>query len=900
MKQTFQGWDVVAQGLVAAARDQARLAEGGTSASWLNEGQQASLHGIAKRIAHNGTIIADEVGMGKTRIATTVARSVIEAGGRVAILVPPGLGFQWHAELAEANVNTPPPLLRSLPQYLAAWESDDPSQHQPWFDQKVVLISHSFANWRLGRNGDTWRWALLPQLYAHWRKQCEGRFPRQYHDNEKLPKESPCRAAIDIVQAISAAPDGLAGQLIRELADSTPWPGALDPQAYRRDEELRPWLERAVGLGLGIFDLVIVDEAHKSRKTDSVLSSLLDRVVLRSQSARRLAMTATPVELNAAQWKEVLARIDVDAQAVEGTIDNYAKAVGRVRQTPTNEDARRAYKNAADNFHEALSPYLLRRDKREDNHVQAFAIHAKAPVHAYRREAEIAIDTASLDPSWKQAVCAAEALSVVANQSDSQSAKRLRLTFGNGHGIAALIRQVNHDVEYDYKKSPSVSAEQDQGDADRDADADAASVVATVTLDKREQRADWWMRVLTDAFQGTEDPLFGHPAIIAAVHAIEQITSEGEKVLVFGRFTKPLQALVDLLNARAMLRCIDQRTPWPQAKVPDDGWEAIAAAHQQLQRPGSLQPEQLERALAEQYKSLEQQRERYRDRLLTHVHAGLAGHADNARAKRLFDAFRKSVDNAQQAEDERSPLAVVAKAMQELLGPDTDAFDPKAFASAFIELVDASADRDEGDTDGNGTLDEEEATELWDVLEKRLDEEYNRPQGGFARLMFGGTKPDTRRLLQLAFNRENSFPKVLVAQSTVGREGLNLHKACRTVVLLHPEWNPGVVEQQIGRVDRVGSLWETHLDEAIRGGISPGDLPRIEIRPIVFKGTYDEKNWQVLRERWDDLRAQLHGVVISPLIAAKYEIPQWIVDEINGFAPNFSPRAPGRSADQAA
>lgn len=143
--------------------------------------------------------------------------------------------------------------------------------------------------------------------------------------------------------------------------------------------------------------------------------------------------------------------------------------------------------------------------------------------------------------------------------------------------------------------------------------------------------------------------------------------------------------------------------------------------------------------------------------------------------------------------------------------------------------------------------------------------------------------------MQLAFNRKQGHPKVLVAQSLVGREGLNLHKACRTVVLLHPEWNPGVVEQQIGRVDRIGSLWEEKLNQVIAGTQTDGDLPRIEIRPVVFRGTYDEKNWQVLHDRWDDLRAQLHGLVISPRIAEKYWNVDKLMAEINDAAPNFSP-----------
>jgi hypothetical protein len=46
----------------------------------------------------------------------------------------------------------------------------------------------------------------------------------------------------------------------------------------------------------------------------------------------------------------------------------------------------------------------------------------------------------------------------------------------------------------------------------------------------------------------------------------------------------------------------------------------------------------------------------------------------------------------------------------------------------------------------------------------------------------------------------------------------------------------------------------------------------------------------VLRERWDDLRAQLQGVVISPSTASRSAVPPSIVDEINDAAPNFSPK----------
>lgn len=110
-------------------------------------------------------------------------------------------------------------------------------------------------------------------------------------------------------------------------------------------------------------------------------------------------------------------------------------------------------------------------------------------------------------------------------------------------------------------------------------------------------------------------------------------------------------------------------------------------------------------------------------------------------------------------------------------------------------------------------------------------------------------------MIQLAFSPPGSFPNVLVAESVVGREGLNLRRACRVVVLLHPEWNPAVVEQQIGRVDRVDSLWCQELRRAVSDSVPKDQVPHIEVRPVVFRGTYDDYNWRVLLERWDALRA---------------------------------------------
>ncbi len=869
MSQKFLGWDAVSKNLVTLANN---------ADIQLNLGQRASLRAIAERVPHNGLIIADEVGMGKTRIAAAVARSVVAAGGRVAILVPPGLGFQWSDELKGLDVTTPR-ILRSLWQYLQAWESADSSQHRPWFNEQALLVSHAFTNWRLGGSSDSWRWALLPELYAQWRKQRDGRLPRDYCGNERLKDPWVKYAAKSICAGIEEG--GVAAAWIQALAEHTPWPTVLEAEKYARDASLRPWLETAVGLGLGIFDLVIIDEAHKSRGQESGLNRLVERMVLQAPGSRRLAMTATPVELDGEQWRQMLGRIQVDAVGAHEAIKAYSEAVLRVRQCPSNVCAQEAYKQAARAFHRGLRPYLLRRDKREDPYVQKFAQLAQKSMHAYRRETEILIETHTLPATWKQTVCAAEALSFVTRHADDPVAKRLRLTLGNGHGIAAMVDETQQVPESGVEELRSDLPSTREA-TEKDAPQGAAS--------KRLERARWWRTVMAKPFEAGDSALFDHPAILVAVAEIERICQRGEKVLVFGRFTRPLQALVGLLNGREMLRSLDSGQPWPQSKVHEKEWPAVEAAHRQLRRPGSFTHAAIDEALGEQYKRLEQQRRQFRETFIRRLERGFDEGQMAKRERAIFNAFRNAATAPERDMDTGDhPLAIVAKATQELLEPNAVACGPGELASAFVELVNAASDRDEGDADGDGELNEGEATGLWNSLEARLNEEYNGPQGGFARLMFGETTQATRRLLQLAFNRPHGYPKVLVAQSVVGREGLNLHKACRTVVLLHPEWNPGVVEQQIGRVDRIGSLWERKLDEAIAMNFPPEAMPHIEVRPVVFQGTYDEANWQVLRARWDNLRAQLHGIVISPRVAESYVGAEWVIAEINASAPNFSP-----------
>lgn len=861
----FLGWDAVASDLLCRAADE--------QSTHLNNGQQAAVFAIAERIPRNGILIADEVGMGKTRIAVELIHSVKRCGGRAAVLIPPGLGYQWQDELRKGNVEAPG-VLRSMESFLEAWKSAEDTL-LPWGEYSVVLLSHRLSNWAPREKGEAWRWALLPAVVARLIKQDTNRRPN-YASHEKLDDEWVTECAKYIGAALDTPTDPTLATLRNDLVhdDIRDHHTLLSGRSYQRDGKWRVWLERIVGVGLGTFDLIVVDEAHKSRGDESGLTRMLKNTVLCRPDARRLALTATPVELEPLQWLGTLdragARVE-DKAPLTIAVNNYAAAAKRLRDRwRTDSEGRIIYAAAAGAFKTALDPYLVRRDKREDDAVQAFVRSSgSTAVDGYRKEHEISIEVEALTPGWRRTVLASESLSVVCAGLEQSQLQRLRLTVANGHGLSAIL-------DDEALASPVADERSDEKPA----------------ANKRIDRAEWWRQVLANSLVGKERSLFNHPSILAACEAIETATDNGEKILVFGRYTGPMRAMTALLNAREMLKRVRDGRTWPQSKVHGErdepiersDWPAVEAAAKQLQMLDRLA--NLDETLADGYRELENRRVRFRAVLLRALDESLAL---NSTARKAYEQLTRKQHEI--GEDESSIIALVARAIGELTGAfESDDALPsdQDIAAAFEDVLGAVTDSDDAETEEDQQSDGEA---YWTRVKARLEEEYQTSQGTFARMMYGGTTLPSRRMMQASFNRPGSFLKVLVAQSAVGREGLNLHKACRIVVNLHPEWNPAVAEQQIGRVDRVGSLWAQQCAKAIAGGKTGDDLPRIEIRPVIFRGTYDEHHWEVLRERWDDLRSQLHGIVVPTRHAGSMPDEKTILDELAGYAPSFSPTA---------
>lgn len=123
----------------------------------------------------------------------------------------------------------------------------------------------------------------------------------------------------------------------------------------------------------------------------------------------------------------------------------------------------------------------------------------------------------------------------------------------------------------------------------------------------------------------------------------------------------------------------------------------------------------------------------------------------------------------------------------------------------------------------------------------------------------GGNMANTRDRVFNGFNTP-LLPEVLVCTS-VGQEGIDLHRHCRHVVHYDLAWNPAVLEQRTGRADRIGSKTFRERDVAT----AANQKVFLEIGLPFLAGTYDERMYEELR-----LRAQTFEVLTGGEFAADH------------------------------
>ena len=136
----------------------------------------------------------------------------------------------------------------------------------------------------------------------------------------------------------------------------------------------------------------------------------------------------------------------------------------------------------------------------------------------------------------------------------------------------------------------------------------------------------------------------------------------------------------------------------------------------------------------------------------------------------------------------------------------------------------------------------------------------------FVALVVGGGDQRARERIFAGFNTP-LLPEVLICTS-VGAEGIDLHRHCRRVVHYDLAWNPAVIEQRTGRIDRIASKTFRERDAA-----GPGEGPLLEIGVPFLAGTYDERMYEELRVRTQTFEVLTGGDVSLDDASGEDDLP---------------------------
>lgn len=855
-------WALVAKGLTARANADERL----------DDGQRRSLRFIAARIPEHGVVLADEVGTGKTRIACVLADVVMAHGGRVATVVPRGLLAQWKEELKQ--VQTAP----RRAQELTSWQETvdgvkDEAGREGWW-----LLAHGFRFPSIQDRSPAWRfalpWLVLLAAQPDRRTDARTKLYKLWDLVEQRVEDRPRWAGQwRLAQQMKSR---LPGELLQRLASlqQPDWePNAKNEELaelFRRrprgeglrvvDDLLKHWIGRV--------DLLVVDEAHKSRDVEedqprTVLSELLEYSLKTDSSSRRLCLTATPMELGMEQWTPLLHRTRAGAETpkIETALQQLQQAVRAATEAPDETKRHEALVTASRRFQGVLRPFLTRRRRRSEELLQHFNARALLPGAQPHRDVQPVpiswnIDVAAAGEHWRDILFALEGISRAARGMSAAELtggiKTLHTKLATGHIALDLFDK--HQLPMVDVGSPDTSAQQLR----------LHHWCKQYAAARKKQNDD----ARTREVEGF-DPDAEHPRILAAVRTIEAAmhkSSPPEKVLCFGVFLQPLRILRTVLNVRHALRCVDEQRPVTTSFESHPGiiWENYRRMRQEGLFSAALAgvlltPVGLAKALKKQNQLHRNQRAMLARDINKQIDGYLAGLGIELRRddrERLHGIMQAVALEARMAGDTEEGWLTEIRRVVETREETTDAGDDDPTRRLMQWIEDEHADGDDG------------------------------RHSGFCRLLQGSSQWTTRRTLQSAFNRERAFPMVLLAQSQVGREGLNLHLACRNVVQLHPEWNPAILEQQIGRVDRKGGLWERLARRWLDGGAA-GEPPRIHVRQLIFEGTYDAKQWSRVGRRQHLFDAALFGNLL-PLDAMLRATDEQRI-ALETAAPDFSP-----------
>jgi len=160
-----------------------------------------------------------------------------------------------------------------------------------------------------------------------------------------------------------------------------------------------------------------------------------------------------------------------------------------------------------------------------------------------------------------------------------------------------------------------------------------------------------------------------------------------------------------------------------------------------------------------------------------------------------------------------------------------------------------------------------------------------RSRGRAVVLVDGSTDQTSRGRTFVGFNTP-LLPDILVCTS-VGAEGIDLHRHCRNVVHYDLAWNPAVLEQRTGRVDRIGSKAQR---DRLRAAEDP-QAPFLEVGVPFLAGTYDERMFEELRTRAQIFEVLTGGDISAGNVEGHDDVENAEGDEAGGLSVPVLPNA---------
>ena len=851
--------------------------------------QRRTATDILQRLpTQEGVILADQVGMGKTYVALAVAVSQILATAELAqvvIFVPASVADKWVREWSKFSESLlePGTGIRCVDHAIRSGEellkrlNDSPETRK-----HIIVVTHTaltatlkdtfiqlallhhatryvgecaelrqrIAKWSTGQSGLIRNAQFTPDRVgtllnippSKWRESWKKIAGEDLSDDPVPEALGIAIRAIDLKDLRAAIKD-----LPKNRSDD------IEARLKKPREKLgevtqAAWKEMLSSIDLDL-PLLIVDEAHRLKNPSTNISRLFgerskdtDAGAFKGIFRSMLFLTATPFELGHSELIEVLNRMGavrplqpLPARALKARLDDLKTVLtaaqasaltldgawARLRPGELGEfdtwgpavpppagvstSAREAWEHAKlaiqarRKMHAALRPWVIRHERAHRRTYHAGAAIISNDVGA---SGGLQIpDSASLP-----FLLAARAQSVALDESTA----RPLFAYGIASSYQAFLRLGSEHQD----------SGRDTDMADEDRKSDDAPGGALVTPPD----AIGWYRREIDRALADPNVRDAHPKVQATVEKAVELWLEGEKCLIFCWFIKTGEAV-----EHALARRID-------GLIIEHASSAL--------NTGSAEQTRIEL-------------ERISDRLFrrdTSSYARIRRFLEEAlgeAAGRHVDVLDLVVDTAIRHLRTHSYLVRYTKLTTEMTDDDVcDGVNGKNPCGIvlldrwrlFAERI--ARTRHQIDVvNPNDEHDSEFARIKAALLGADADDDNTARRGASlhpVRRAHGGTERSIRERLIALFNTPLS-PDLLVASSVMG-EGIDLHQECRFVIHHDLDWNPGVLEQRTGRLDRIGALAE-------REG------KNIVVYEPYLAGTHDEKMFRVVKDRsqWFDI-----------------------------------------------